>query len=143
MQNHLEEIHWKKGFDCVCRICEEGFKVRCGNQIFKILNFIFTHPPLGIGRRTILNFSFFPPPDEGWLLPAHVPALPLRDALLLLRLRLPLLLPQGCRRPLPGGARPDGQAAVPEVPKDLLPLQQQPVQRQRGQLLRHAFAGEL
>ncbi len=27
MQTHLEEIHWKKGFDCVCRICEEGFKV--------------------------------------------------------------------------------------------------------------------
>ncbi len=28
MQNHLEEAHWKKGFDHICRICEMGFKVR-------------------------------------------------------------------------------------------------------------------
>ncbi len=28
MQSHLEEIHWRKGFDCVCRICEEGFKTK-------------------------------------------------------------------------------------------------------------------
>jgi hypothetical protein len=28
MQVHLEEYHWKKGFEFVCRICEEGFKAK-------------------------------------------------------------------------------------------------------------------